>query len=327
VVDYGAGDLAVNETPVSRDQPAAGLRHILFPYSGTAHYLDGLLAYVEQARAADASVVICAPAERAELLRECLPAGDSVAFMDPAALGSNPGRLIPAWREWLAGRSAEGGIHGIGEATWSGRSPAQLSELRYHEWLLNLAFAQSPAWSLLCPYDTVGQPSETVQALRRSHPLVWDGASSSGAAQYDAGPYAFETFAEPNPPYDEMPYAIDDLTVLRELVAEWAKTHGLSVERTRDLMLSVTEVASNSIRHGGGQGTLRVWVEDGALVCEFRDAGVISDPMVGRVRPAVNQIGGCGLWFVHQLCDLVEIRSGPGEGTRVRLHVDLPEAR
>jgi anti-sigma regulatory factor (Ser/Thr protein kinase) len=89
----------------------------------------------------------------------------------------------------------------------------------------------------------------------------------------------------------------------------------------------VTEVASNSIRHGGGQGTLRVWVEDGALVCEFRDAGVISDPMVGRVRPAVNQIGGCGLWFVHQLCDLVEIRSGPGEGTRVRLHVDLPEAR
>ncbi len=107
----------------------------------------------------------------------------------------------------------------------------------------------------------------------------------------------------------------------------WAKTHGLSVERTRDLMLSVTEVASNSIRHGGGQGTLRVWVEDGALVCEFRDAGVISDPMVGRVRPAVNQIGGCGLWFVHQLCDLVEIRSGPGEGTRVRLHVDLPEAR
>ncbi|HZP55126.1 ATP-binding protein, partial [Actinocrinis sp.] len=147
------------------------------------------------------------------------------------------------------------------------------------------------------------------------------------AEQYTPGPYAFTQFGPPRRPHDETQYTIHDLTALREIVTDWALSHHLSADRTRDLMLAVTEVASNSIRHGGGKGALRVWAEDGALVCEFRDAGVIKDPMVGRVRPASNQIGGCGLWFVHQLCDLVEIRSEPTRGTCIRLHMDLPDGR
>ena len=318
----------MSAAPVPSEQPAAdaaGLRHILYPYAGTKDYLDGLLAYVDEARAADACVVVCAPQDRCDLLRHYLPEGDSVAFMDLTALGANPGRLIPAWRDWVDQRSSAGAVHGIGESVWSGRSVARLSELQYHEWLLNVAFAGTPAWSLLCPCDTVGQSEELVEALVRSHPLVWDGAASTIAEQYTPGPYAFTQFAPPRRPYDETQYTIHDLTTLREIVTDWALSHRLSAGRTRDLMLAVTEVASNSIRHGGGRGTLRVWVEDGALVCEFRDAGVIKDPMVGRVRPASNQIGGCGLWFVHQLCDLVEIRSEPTQGTCIRLHMDLPD--
>ncbi len=317
----------MNDAPVSSGQPgpdAAGLRHILYPYDGTRSYLDGLQAYVSQARSAGATVVVCAPEDRCDLLRGHLRDGDSVVFMDATAVAGNPGRLIPAWQACLDEYSSKGPLHGIGESAWTGPGPARLSELRYHEWLLNLAFAQAPAWSLLCPYDTAGQPEAAVEALTRTHPLVWNGTASDTAAQYTPGPYAFEPFAEPPGAYDEMTYTIGELTELRELVTAWATTRGLSADRTRDLLLAVTEVASNSIRHGGGQGRLRIWTEDGALVCEFHDAGVISDPMVGRVRPAANQIGGCGLWFVHQLCDLVEIRSEPREGTHVRLHVDLP---
>ena len=320
----------MSAAPVPSEQlgaGAAGLRHMLYPYAGNADYLDGLLAYVDQARAADGSVVICAPEDRCDLLRGYLREGDSVAFMDLTVLGTNPGRLIPAWREWIDRRSTAGAVHGIGESVWSGRSAARLSELQYHEWLLNLAFAQTPTWSLLCPYDTVGQSEEAVEAVGRSHPLVWDGATSTTAAHYAPGPYAFVRFAAPRTPYDETQYTIHDLTALRELVTEWATSYTLSAGRIRDLLLAVTEVASNSIRHGGGKGTLRVWVEDGALVCEFRDAGVIKDPMVGRVRPTADQIGGCGLWFVHQLCDLVEIRSEPTHGTCIRLHMDLPDGR
>lgn len=314
----------MNDAPVLFGSPeATGLRHMLFPYTGTRDYLRGLAAYAEQALAAGGRVVVCVPEERRELLRGHLPDGDSVVYTDGAKLGGNPGRLIPAWREWVTDRSAEGPVYGIGESVWNKGSTARLSELRYHEWLLNLAFAQPPPWSLLCPYDTHGQSDAAVHAVMRAHPLVWDGGEIYAGRQYAADPYVFEPFSDPSGPYGEMAYTINELTALRQLVMDWAASCGLSADRARDLLLAVTEVASNSIRHGGGRGLLRVWAADGALVCEFRDAGVIQDPLVGRVRPAADQIGGCGLWFVHQLCDLVQMRSGRGEGTRVRLHMEL----
>jgi anti-sigma regulatory factor (Ser/Thr protein kinase) len=94
----------------------------------------------------------------------------------------------------------------------------------------------------------------------------------------------------------------------------------------RDLKLAVTEAATNSIRHGGGRGTALLWRTDLSVVCELSDTGVITNPLVGLVRPTAGQAGGRGLWFVNNLCDLVEIRSSPGGGTRVRMSMDLPAA-
>ena len=102
-----------------------------------------------------------------------------------------------------------------------------------------------------------------------------------------------------------------------------AAAAGLNPDRTADLVLAVDEVASNSLRHGGGRGTLRIWREQGALVCEVRDAGRFEDPLAGRERPALDRDGGRGLWMVNQLCDLVQLRSFPS-GAVVRLHVYLP---
>ena len=44
------------------------------------------------------------------------------------------------------------------------------------------------------------------------------------------------------------------------------------------------------------------------------------DPLVGRRRPA--EATGLGLWVVHQVCDLVELRTGPA-GTTIRTHMRL----
>jgi anti-sigma regulatory factor (Ser/Thr protein kinase) len=87
-------------------------------------------------------------------------------------------------------------------------------------------------------------------------------------------------------------------------------------------VLAVHELATNSLRHGGGRGTLRVWREPGALICEVSDRGRIDQPLVGRERPLGGQIGGRGLWLVNQVCDLVQIRCFP-TGNAVRLHVRL----
>jgi Histidine kinase-like ATPase domain/MEDS: MEthanogen/methylotroph, DcmR Sensory domain len=86
---------------------------------------------------------------------------------------------------------------------------------------------------------------------------------------------------------------------------------------------AVGELAANSIRHGGGRGTVRVWTEPGddrgLLVVEVADAGRLDDPLAGR-RPATpHQRGGRGLLMVHHLADLVRAFSGPG-GTTTRTY-------
>ena len=85
-------------------------------------------------------------------------------------------------------------------------------------------------------------------------------------------------------------------------------------------MLAVNEVATNSVRHGGGRGRLRAWQERDVLICEVRDGGRLDDPLVGRRRPTGAQIGGYGLWLANQVCDLVQLRSR-ADGCAVRVHM------
>ena len=318
--------MTVFDPPPPTAATPAGLRHVFYPYAGTDEYLQGIAAYVELARAEDATVLVCAPEERSRVLRGALPADGTVTFLDAAALGRNPGLLIGAWQEWIGQRAREGrAVCGLSESQWVGRTAEQLSEMRYREWLLNLAFAQSPAWSLLCPFDTADQLAVDVLAMARCHPLQWDGAGFVKASDYIEGPYDFEPLSEAGSPVDELAYSIAELAPLRHLVSARAMDLAVPADRVRDFTVAVSEVATNSIRHGGGRGVMHMWVGGGSLVCELSDAGYISDPLAGKIRPSAEQHGGRGLWFAHQLCDLVQIRSTPQDGTRIRLYLDLPE--
>jgi anti-sigma regulatory factor (Ser/Thr protein kinase) len=89
--------------------------------------------------------------------------------------------------------------------------------------------------------------------------------------------------------------------------------------------VAVSELAANTVRHAGGSGVLRSWRTPEAVVHEVRDAGVLRDPLVGRRRPGVEEEAGRGLWLVHQLCDLVEVRSD-ATGTTVRVQMRLAAA-
>lgn len=305
---------------------AMGLLHMIYPYEGAQQYVSGTLAYIERAREDGAAVVVAAPGEHRDMLRSHLDgAEDDVAFMDTAAVGRNPSRLIPAWRDWI-GRQAEGrAVHGINDAVWPLGAAAYDGEARYTEWLLNQAFAKTPAWSLLCPVDTTLQPAPAIEALTACHPLVWNGTGHSAAEAYNEGPYVFDELAPPPESAERMAYRLDDLAEVRARVRAWARRNRLPEVRTGELTLAVSEVATNSIRYGGGCGTLHMWTEENSLVCELRDAGVITDALVGLQRPPSTQLGGRGLWYVYQMCDLVQLRSAPEQGTRVRLWIDMAD--
>jgi anti-sigma regulatory factor (Ser/Thr protein kinase) len=313
--------------PGGAPEADAGFRHELYPYEGDAQFLAGALSFIDDARDRDELVLVAVGEAKERTLRAELAdtgAEASVSFLDTGALGRNPGRLIPAWQQWIGARTAEGrAVRGISESQWAGRTAVEAAELRYHEWLLNIAFAGSAAWWLLCPYDTAAVEPTVLDAARRCHPLVFtDGAHGPSAAYLDEA-YAFDDLTSPCDPHGVLPYGRGDLAAVRGKVAACAGEHGVEGAHLRELLIAATEVAANSITHGGGQGTLRTWVQDAMFICEFHDSGYIGDPLVGRVRPTPTQIGGRGMWLVQQLCDLVQIRSSPENGTTIRLHTAL----
>src|SRR4029450_1497984 len=114
-------------------------------------------------------------------------------------------------------------------------------------------------------------------------------------------------------------FSAADLASVRRLATRHALAAGLE-GRAADLALAASELATNSVLHADGEGALRLWQADHALVIEVSDRGHVDDLLVGRRRPARGQLGGRGLWLVNQVSDLVQIRS-TSSGTTVRIHL------
>jgi anti-sigma regulatory factor (Ser/Thr protein kinase) len=115
-----------------------------------------------------------------------------------------------------------------------------------------------------------------------------------------------------------------DLAAVRAVVYRYARQAGLPESRAIDLVLAVSEVAANTVRHAKSPGSLKIWYDTEEIVCQIQDEGTITDPLAGRRQPSLEAMGGHGLWIVNQVCDEVEMRSDE-TGTTIRLHMDLPQ--
>jgi anti-sigma regulatory factor (Ser/Thr protein kinase) len=187
--------------------------------------------------------------------------------------------------------------------------------------LLNIAFAPGQRWSLLCPYDAGSLDAEVLDKVGHSHRRVCRHGHWEESASFDASPDCFSGELSPPAASSEVvSFGIGELAEVRSRVAAAAARAGMDQLGVADLVTATSELAANSVMHGGGSGTLRLWQEDDMLLAEVEDGGLIEEPLVGRLRPGIKQEGGRGLWLANQLCDLVQIRSG-AHGTVVRLHV------
>jgi anti-sigma regulatory factor (Ser/Thr protein kinase) len=309
----------------------AGFHHEALLYEGLEGFPAGVLPFLREGLEAGEPMLVAVGAERIGLLRDELGEdADGIEFVDMTELGRNPGRIIPAWEAFLAENGGDGApVRGIGEPIWAGRRPEELVECQLHEALLNVAFADAEDFRLLCPYDRSALDGTVVHEACCSHPAVGRDGDHRASASYRGNgdllaPFQ-TTFAPPRGPVEVLAFDRDMLEEVRTLVARRSARAGLTSDATADLVLAVNEAAANSVRHAGGRGVLRVWLQDDTVICEVKDPGVVDDPLVGRRRPSPHQTGGWGVYIAHQVCDLVQLRSGPG-GTVVRLHMRGPAA-
>jgi anti-sigma regulatory factor (Ser/Thr protein kinase) len=301
----------------------AGYRHAATFYAGRDGFLAHTLPFIRDGIAAGEPTLVVVAADKIAALRAAL-GGDAehVEFADMQDIGANPAQIIPAWQQFIAvhaGRS----LRGIGEPIYAERAPAELVECQHHERLLNPALDGSDLF-LLCPYDVEALPADVIAEARRSHPLLLDGPRLDGSPAYDHADAAAGFFdaplPEPTGPVEERWFDQAGLPQVRSLVKQFARTSGLDAERADNLVLAAGELATNSVRHADGHGIVRLWREEGRLICEIRDGGKIDDPLIDRRRPMQDQLGGWGLWIANQACDLLQLRS-LDTGTVARLHL------
>jgi anti-sigma regulatory factor (Ser/Thr protein kinase) len=305
----------------------SAFRHEVMFYEDEDQFLETAVPFLRRGLEAGEPMLVAVGRRKIELLEGELGADAArVRFADMVELGRNPARIIPAWWEFLELNLWPGrGVRGIGEPIWPERSHSELDECRRHESLLNVAFGGGPGWSLLCPYDSRRLDDGVLEAARENHPyLRCNGSHAPCAGWEDLDGFSPFAGSLPSPPSGArtLPFGRERLHEVRTLVGAEAGAAGMGRDRAADLTIAVGELAANSVRHGGGRGTLRAWRQGGSLLVEVEDDGRIAEPLVGRTRPTVAQADGRGLWMANQLCDLVQIRSGE-RGTAVRLWMSL----
>lgn len=301
----------------------ARFAHPALFYRGEEQYTAGTVPFVRAGLTAGEAVAVAVPGPRLELIRAGLGSGaDGVRFLDMTEVGRNPGRIIPGvLRAFADAHAGSGRVRIIGEPIWPGRTAVEYPACVQHEALINSAF-QDREVTILCPYDADRLEPGVLADARATHPVVIDEGAQLPSPAYDPQ-HVIARYNEPlpHPPgAARISFAAGELPKSRYFAVQEAERLGLAGVRLQDLTLAVAELTTNSVLHGGGSGTLRIWAEDERIVCEVRDHGRLTDPLAGRRPSSRDQPGGRGLLLVHYVADLVRVHTAE-DGTTIRFYL------
>jgi anti-sigma regulatory factor (Ser/Thr protein kinase) len=300
---------------------ASGPRHLVLFYRDAAEYRARLNEFVNAAAAAAEPVLVAIP--QFPRFWPDWPDSAAVRTADMTELGRNPARVVAALRAFCDAHAGKP-VRIVTESIWPGRSDAEVCEAIRHEALIEQVLAGLEA-DVLCPYNEALLPRSVLADARRAHRWQFLGTEVAASAEYE-GPGAIPAWCQvplPSPPpdADAVEYR-SDLRRVRAMVTAAGERAGLAAAKVTDLMIAVSEVAANTLRHTGSGGVALAWRADGEILCQVTDTGYIADPLAGLRRPPPGELGGQGLWLVNQVCDLVEVRSTAG-GTSVRMHMRI----
>jgi serine/threonine-protein kinase RsbT len=124
---------------------------------------------------------------------------------------------------------------------------------------------------------------------------------------------------------DKVPVASDgDVVTVRQRVRALAVEYGFSLVDQTKIVTAASELARNTVVHGGG-GIVEIdALVDGArrgIRLTFRDHGPGIPDLAAAMRDGFTTGGGLGLGLggARRLCNDFDIQSTPGDGTVVRI--------
>jgi anti-sigma regulatory factor (Ser/Thr protein kinase) len=305
--------------------------HRLLPYDGMEGYLAGAVPFLLDGVGAGDRVVAVTPPGSRPLIRDALgEAAGKVEFPEPGAWYVHPSRTLADGLAEAQAAARDGRrLRIFAEPAWTDRSPPEVREWQRAEALANVAFAGTGA-AIMCAYSRT-LAAGIIAAARQTHPETVKGTAAVSTPGY-LDPWAFSERCDreplPDPPADaeELPLDRPDLYWLRRVVGEHACRSGLPGDCVQRLLVAVTEVVTNAVRHGEPPIVLTMWADpdDRSLVCQVADRGRWdSGADRGLLPPDTDTPGGFGLWAVRLLCSVVQIRTG-GQGTIVRMRLRPP---
>jgi anti-sigma regulatory factor (Ser/Thr protein kinase) len=305
-----------------------GYDHAAVHYTSDAELLAVVVPFLEKGIAAGEPTVVSLEPRRAELVRAALPRSAGTHYLTIEDVYVRPAAAIKSYRDLMAGL-VDGGATGI---RIFGEIPAAAIGADWDSWAryeaaVNHAYDEFPLRSM-CAYDTRTTPRQVLDDVARTHPFL---ATADGGHHVNAGyvdPVSF--LAAPRP---MTPYPIQQTAPLVELidpqppaarraVLDFDRT-GLPAAELDDLVLAVSEVVDNALRHGRPPVRFRLWAGSGHMVVTVHDTGDgVGDPFAGLL-PAARHIGGRGLWIAHQICSQVTLHRDD-TGFTVRLTAGRP---
>jgi anti-sigma regulatory factor (Ser/Thr protein kinase) len=303
----------------------SAFEHDALLYEGTGALVEHVLPFLYGGVERGEGVLVVTSRTNVEALREAL--GDvttSVDFRDSASWYSSPGAAFRRYADYVGALEAKRPVRAIGEPVWPVGWKEGVDEWARYESVLNVAFADAPAW-IVCPYDVSALPDPILEHAHHTHPTLYDRGRRTAHAEYEE-PGDFWSRLDRAAPFAQAIRArrfpvTPDLAALREQVASEAAAAGVPLARLSGFLAAVHEVAINALTHGGGAAAARTWIAGDTFVCEVADVGPgLAEPYAGYRLPDAHETRGRGLWLARQFCDLVELRSS-AEGTAVRVHV------
>jgi len=268
-------------------------------------------------------VLAALPAAIAGQLHHRLPTTVGLHTTDVGELYHHPGRVLGHYLGWIADTSLDGAATIIAAAQLDTNHRHRTALWMHVDALITQALADCDL-TLICvyPHDPV-----TAAAIRHAHPSLLNGTATPNPDHFPADQFIAHY---PLPPPSDLgePDDIhifdhpDQLTELRQRIGDHAARAGLRSSRGEDLVLAVSEVASNAVEHGVPPAAVCLWITSTAVICQVSDNGQFTQPLAGLLPPPTSQNRGRGLWMAHQLCD--ELYRWP-HPTTLRLHIDRHE--